>query len=251
MPKINYKILVPVLLIGLIALYLYFAHAFIFYYIGQANLKPVDTQKTHIINGGVTTSSELVYTAIGDSLTAGAGVNDYAQSFPYLVASKIAGHDQRVVLNNYSVPGYRTDDLINYLVNPALASSSNIITLLVGTNDVHGNINEKDFSQNYRTILDKLKTVTDAKVYIISIPFIGSRSLILPPYNIYYDQRIINFNKIIFNLAQEYNFNYVDIATPTKDLFKSDGAHYSADAFHPSAAGYALWANIIYDTINK
>jgi len=251
MPKINYKIVVLIASVILIALYLYLAHSYIFYRISAANLKYVNMQQVYTINDNMDSEDNVVYTALGDSLTAGAGVDDYQQSFPYIVAQKIAKNDSRVTLKDFSVPGYKTQDLLDFLVTPAVASSSDIITLLVGTNDIYNNVSQENFTENYRAILDKIKTIDAARVYLISIPFIGSQSLIFPPYSFYYDKCIENFNKIISDLAQEYGFAYVDIATPTKDLFKSDGPHYSADAFHPAAPGYALWANIIYDAINK
>ena len=88
---------------------------------------------------------------------------------------------------------------------------------------------------------------TKAKIYIINIPFIGSNSLILPPYNYYFNFRTIEFNKIIEDLAQKNNISYIDLYSPTIKEFNKSDSYYSADLFHPSAKGYAFWAKIIYD----
>jgi len=250
MPKLNYKIIIPVFVLVLIVAYFVLAYNYVFYRIGQGALTFVDMQKVYVLNEKMNTKDKLVYAALGDSLTAGVGTNKYEESWPYLVAQKLAGDSRRVVLTDFAVPGYRTDDLLNVLVDPALNAKPNVITLLIGTNDVYSNISEAEFTKNYRAILDKLKT-SSAKVYLISIPFIGSNSIILPVYSSYCDARIEKFNNIINNFAKEYGFGYIDIATPTKTLLKTDGAHYSADSFHPSASGYTLFAHIIYDHLNR
>ncbi|MEI7452540.1 MAG: SGNH/GDSL hydrolase family protein [Candidatus Falkowbacteria bacterium] len=249
MPKLNYKIIIPLFVLGLIVAYFIFAYNYVFYKIGQGGLTFVDMQKVYVLNEKLNTSDKVVYAALGDSLTAGAGASKYEESWPYLVAQKLAGDSRRVVLTDFAVPGYRTDDLLNVLVDPALNSKPDVVTLLIGTNDIYSNVSAEEFAQNYRAILEKLKSAK-TKVYLISIPFIGSSSIILPAYSSYSAARITKFNNIINNFAKEYGFAYIDIATPTKNLLKTDGTHYSADAFHPSASGYALFANLIYDHLN-
>ena len=125
-----------------------------------------------------------------------------------------------------------------------------IVTLLIGVNDVRENISEKEFKGNYTYIVNELVKNTNAKIYLISIPFIGSNTLYLPPYNIYFKNRTIEFNNIIKEIAKENNLTYIDIATPTEQIFKKDGLYYSVDSLHPSKEGYKILEQIIYDNIN-
>lgn len=234
-----------------IMIYLYLAHAHIYRRISQAHLKATDNMHTYVLGDEANGSKNLIYSALGDSLTSGAGADKYEESYPYLLAKSLAENDKVVVHKNFSYPGARTDDLIRDLLAPALASQPDLVTLLIGTNDVHGFVDTDDFEKNYEYIVRELKTKTRAKVYLISIPRIGSNTLILPPYDRYFDSKISEYNEFIKILAKNYELEYIDLDSPTADILKKDGSHYSVDSFHPSASGYALWAKILYDNIDK
>ena len=245
----NYKYLF--LILAIVILYLFLAHADIYRQLRRAGLKSPDMQHTYLINENISTSTGMIYVSLGDSLTAGAGTENYSEAYPYLVAQQLGSNEKKVILKNFSYPGAKTSDLIKDLLVPAVAEKPDMITLLIGTNDVHGNIWDEEFRNNYEYILKKLTEETQAKIYIISIPYIGSDTLLLPPYNFYYKFKAKNFNRIIKELADNYKLKYIDLTTPTAELLRQDGPHYSADAFHPSASGYKIWAKIIYDNINQ
>ena len=233
--------------------YLYLSHAYIYRKIDQAKLKSPDKNQIFIISANMDdakTGEDLTYAALGDSLTAGVGVNNYKEAYPYLIAGRLALGGSRVVLKDRSIPGAKTGDL-SALVAQAIADRPDVITLLVGVNDVHGKISLAEFKNNYGVILKRLTKETEAKIYLVNIPFIGAPNLILPPYNYYFDWKTKRFNAVIKALAETYQLGYIDLYSETEAQFKKSGAHYSPDLFHPSAEGYALWAEIIYGNINK
>jgi lysophospholipase L1-like esterase len=86
---------------------------------------------------------------------------------------------------------------------------------------------------------------TSAKIYLINLPYLGTDTLIWPPYNLYFDARTKEFNEAIAGVAKEYDLPLVDIYQ-TKAAFQSDRSYYAEDQFHPSAKGYEFWANLIY-----
>ncbi len=249
MRKFIWPIVIVLLAIGL---YFYIAHWYIYYKIGQGNLIAPDIERTYFMGHENQTAKNLIYVALGDSLTSGVGVDDYQESFPALIAQKIISADKsQITLKDFSYPGYKTNDLINNLLPQAIAVQPDIVTLLIGVNDIHNQVSAGDFENNYRTILNRLTKETKAKIYLVSLPFIGSESLLYPPYNVYFDHETVRFNEIIKQLAGDYQLKYIDIYTPTVSTFKKDGAHYSRDLFHPSAEGYRLWAQIIYDHLDR
>ena len=244
------KIYYPLILIFALAVYLYSANAFIYYRIGHGNLT-VPPRKSLYFMGNREIKPATRYVAIGDSLTYGMGATNYEDAYPYLLADKMSGSKTRIIFQNFSQPGAKTQDLIDRFLTPAISQKPDVVTLLIGVNDIHNHIGQKQFRANYKYILDHLTKETKAKIYLINIPYIGSKSVILPPLNLYFDAETNSYNKIIKELADEYQVKYIDLNSPTKDLFKTDGAHYSADSFHPSSLGYKLWAQIIYDRINN
>lgn len=243
------KLLVIIILLVLaIGLYLYLANTYTYYLFNRIGLKSPAVQNSYILNGAVS-GVNLNYVALGDSLTSGMGLNKYEESFAYLLAKDLS-ENGRVTLQNFSYPGYRTDDLIKNLLEPAIAAEPQLITLLIGTNDVHGFYGLEKFKKNYQYILERLSQATKAKIYAISLPFIGA-DIFFPPNNYYFNRQTAEFNKIIKELAAVYGAKYIDIAEPTKAMFAANGLYYAADAFHPSAVGQALWAQIIYADINQ
>lgn len=231
-----------ILLVG----YLFFAHHLIYAKIGKVSLKASDISHGYNIGQG----HRLFYTAIGDSLTAGVGVDKYEESYPYLLAKKIAGEENNIFLRVQAYPGARTADVLKDLLAPAINDNPDIVTVLLGVNDIHGFVSEKKFAENYQKILAELKTKTKAKIYAISIPYIGTDKLLLPPYDFYFKHQTIEYNKIIKNLAAANGVGYIDLFSPTENMFKNP-SFYSADLFHPSATGYGIWADVIYAYLNK
>lgn len=233
-----------------IGIYLNRSYAHIYDRIDEAALKSPDTKQVYLIGNIMTSTEPIVFVALGDSLTAGVGAEKYEQSFPYLLAQKFYGTLGPIKLINWSVPGAKTEDVIDSQLDRAINANAGIITLLIGANDIHGQIAAARFQQNYETILDRLTKQSQAEIYVINIPYIGADSLLLPPYNLYYDSQTRQYNEIIRNLCLRYRVKYIDLYSPTVELFKKSGPHYSSDLFHPSAEGYNLWAQIIYDDIN-
>jgi len=246
-----------VIIIFVIALLTYFnrSYAYIYQKIDQARLKSPDKTRVYLIEnnmniGSQTAKTSLTYAALGDSLTAGVGVDDYRESYPYLLAQYFAGNDYQITLKDRAVPGAKTKDLLSGLLPGTIDDDPDIVTVLIGVNDIHGEISQEDFKDNYDNILKRLASETKAKIYVINIPLIGANNLLLPPYNYLFDARTKEYNKIIQELALKYNVKYIDLYTPTESLFKTNGSHYAADFFHPSAEGYKIWADLIYASLN-
>lgn len=241
---------IVIIFLALIGVYLWWAHWYIYHKMGLVGLTLPNQGLNNIIKDNQQ-ANDLVYVALGDSLTAGVGVADYHQAWPTVVAQRLTTANRQIILRNFSFPGYRTVDIINNFLPRTIDAKPDIVTLLVGVNDIHGGVGKTVFKKEYQYILEQLSQKTTAKIYVVSIPYIGANNLIFPPYDAYFKAQTISFNKIIRELAQTYGATYVDIYTPTVKLFEKNGPHYSADSFHPSAEGYELWAQIIYDDINR
>jgi len=239
-------------LAAVIAAYLLLARFFIFYRIKFAGLIAPNRQDVYFAGADKAMAKNLLYVALGDSLTAGTGASNQDEAYAYLLARNLAGEkDNQVTFKNFSYPGARTSDLINDLLNPAIVAKPDLVTLLIGTNDVFGGVSREVFKKNYQLILERLTKEIRAKIYLINLPHLGLPKLLLAPYNYYFAWRTDQFNKIIRELAEKYNLSYIDLDRSTRLEFKKDRLLYAPDLFHPSAAGYKLWARIIYDDINK
>lgn len=252
MKRINKKLLILLGVIVFLGFYLYLAHFLIYYRLGHSAVKYLDRQAVYEIGDTQGDSASLVYLALGDSFSAGQGATSYQESFPYLLAVDLAKEkNTKVILKNFSVPGVRSAQVVSGQLEQALSAKADIITLLVGTNDLHGGIDKEVFKKNYIKILDELVQKTSAKIYVIGLPDTGTDGLLWLPYNYYFRYQITEYNQIIKALASDYALTYIDLENFLQSAVKDDDTYYSLDSFHPSAEGYQLWAQIIYDSFDR
>ncbi len=227
-----------------VLVYLWYAHASIYWKLGDLPIfAPKDYQSYYL---GEHTKTSLTYVAIGDSLTAGVGVDSYTQSYPYLIANSIVQNQKtEVTLIPFAIPGIRSEYVVGYFLDSVIKEEPDIITILIGTNDIHGNVSASKFKEHYEIILRTLTEKTDAKIYAINLPYIGTKNLILQPYRYYLDLRTREYNTIIKDLAGQYTVTYVDLYSAHKPQALDD-TYYARDFFHPNTVGYTLWAQTIY-----
>lgn len=187
------------------------------------------------------------YIALGDSLTAGLGVNSVKETFPYKVAESLQNRGYSMILKIYAKSGATTEDLLEKQLPQVKNQKANLITIFIGTNDLHQLSTPEKFKRNYQQIIDRLKG--QDKIVLLNLPYLGSPKLIYPPYDLLIDQRTQQFNQVIAKLAQENNLQYIDLYTPTREAFKTNLTVYSEDQFHPSEKGHQIWAEIIADNL--
>ncbi len=241
-----------IIIVGLtLGIYFNRSYSYIYKHIDKIGLTSPDRDLNYLVKNNEVASSSLVYVALGDSLTAGVGATEYSESYPYLLAQYFAGNDYQIILKDRAVPGAKTSDLLGSLLPAAIRDKPDLVTVLIGVNDVHGQVSQSDFRANYETILNRLSTETKAKIVAVNIPYLGADNLLLPPYNYLFDFRTREFNKIIAALAVKYQVKEIDLYTQTAALFKTGGSHYATDFFHPSVQGYKIWADLIYADLSN
>jgi len=232
--------------------YLYFAYAHIYNFMGEINLtKPVMPGELIIKSQArdKTGGRLLRYVAMGDSLTAGVGSQDYHNSFPYLLAKRFSKTGD-IELGNLGAPGALVADVLSNQVFPTIGFKPDIVTLLIGINDVHQRTGIKYFKADLEEILAALTAKTKAKIIVINIPYLGAGSLILPPYRYYFERETKKYNAVIKTAAAAAGVCFVDLHDQSRELFAGNPGVYSADLFHPADYGYQLWSEIIYAHID-
>lgn len=136
---------------------------------------------------------------------------------------------------NRGISGNKTKDLLGRLKPEIIDIKPDIISILIGINDVihYVDCNEtlpnNVFEEQYRTILEGIKSNTNAKIMIME-PFV------IPKDNVSkYRNDLSSKIEIIRKLAREY----ADVYMPTEGLLNSvyiggDLADFSQDGIHPS-----------------
>ncbi len=228
-------------------IYLNRSYAYFYYQIRSKNL-PKTTSRSYVIGEGKKT---LTMVSLGDSLTAGVGASSVNTSYPYLVAKNLSDGGLKMNLFDLAEPGAKTIDIIKSQLQEAISQDPDLVTILIGINDMHNFVNENQFRVNYQQIIGSLKSKTHARIVLINIPYLGSPKTLFFPYNLWIDYRTRRYNEIIKSLSNKASAEYVDLYSQTSNDFKSDNFLYSKDYFHPSDKGYILMGQIINANLSR
>lgn len=143
---------------------------------------------------------------------------------------------------NRGINGNRTEDLVNRLQRDFIDINPDIVSILIGINDVWTRAETRDwipndvFEENYRTVLKAIKEKTNAKIMMLE-PFI-----IPVEDKLYFRDDLAPKIEIIRKLAREY----ADVYMPTDGLLQSafigdDPFSFAVvDGIHPTVKGYKL-----------
>lgn len=180
----------------------------------------------------------------GDSITdAGRNRNDYhnlGEGYPKYAAEYIKKKYSNVAFEfiDLGISGNQTKDLVERLQTDFIDIKPDIVSVLIGINDVWHHADDKSwipndvFEERYRTVLKSIKEQTNAKIMIME-PF-----LIPVEDKLFFREDLAPKIEIIRKLAREYADGYL----PTDGLLQSafigdEPTSYAADGVHPTSKG--------------
>ena len=176
--------------------------------------------------------------------------NGYAKVASELI--KEAHPDKDIEFINLGIGGNRTDQLFDRLYKDAIALEPDIISILIGINDIwHRYGSEKiattdaQLELNYRTILTELRKKTNAKIMILS-PYLldceGKDAI---------REDLKTVLPIIRGLADEFADVYVPLDEHFEEALKTmpEPRYYSADGVHPNQNGAAFIGKLYAEAI--
>jgi acyl-CoA thioesterase-1 len=199
-------------------------------------------------------SEPICYLALGDSYTACAGASSSAQSWPAIVAGRLAERTGRKVgLTNPAVNGFTTLDLIDNELAHIERLKPDLITILIGVNDLVRGREIGEYQASLVTIYDKVLELNlpSGRALAISIP----NWSVVPAARQYGDPEHIRqltdtFNDIARDEAEGRGFKWVDI-TETSISGLGSAGWISSDGLHPGDSQYAAWAEVIWHGIRQ
>ena len=165
----------------------------------------------------------------------GAGYPKYAAEL-----IKADNPDKELEFINLGISGNRTGQLFDRLYPDAIALQPDVISILIGVNDIWHRYNwdmvtttDEQIELNYRCILERIKKETNAKI------------LILSPYVLDCEDKaqlkvdLETVGSIVRKLADEYADAYIDLEELFEEAIKTqpEPKFYSGDGVHPNANG--------------
>lgn len=194
-------------------------------------------------------SGPINYVALGDSTGIGVGARNggyVARLFAHINAERSGSR-----LTNLCVSGATTEDVLRSQLHRGIAANPNLVTLGIGINDIGHGLGVEEFARNYEEILSQLHKGTRAKIVVTNIPDISSAPRIPEFARGQYQQTISAFNERLAAIAARYDVTLFDVHSTTREQLPSHPEFFSGDGFHPSDAGYELWAREMWPVIAR
>jgi lysophospholipase L1-like esterase len=189
----------------------------------------------------------IIYLALGDST--GVGVGARQGGYVVRIFNRILAERTGSKLTNLCVSGATTSDVLEAQLDRGIASHPNLVTLGIGINDIGHGVGIEQFARNYEKIISTLKNQTQARIVITNIPDISSAPRIPEFARAEYQQAIIAFNQRLETIAARYQVTVFDVHSTTREHLPAHPEFFSNDGFHPSDAGYELWAAEMWPVI--
>ncbi len=181
----------------------------------------------------------LRYLALGDSYTIGTGASDAAHGWPSIIAARLGAQ-----LTNPAVNGYTTLDLIRDELPYVQRIEPDIVSVLIGVNDLVQGRSADEYRRSLTTIYD---AVAGVPVVVVSIPtwsyvpaaadFGGADHV---------DRLTRVFNEVARDQAEGRGYRWADISEASRSGVDKPG-WIASDNLHPGDAQYAAWAEAIWE----
>ena len=194
----------------------------------------------------------------GDSITdAGRekrNYHDMGAGYPHYAAEHLSAAFPQVTFEfiNQGISGNRSGQLFDRLYPDAIAFDPDVISILIGVNDVwHRHsykpvmTTDEQYEVNLRTILTTLRQMTSAKIVVLQ-PFLLDAEA-----NAHLRPEIDRIIPIANKLAAEY----ADVYIPLDELFaeemksQPEPCYYSGDGVHPNDNGRAFIGKLYAEAV--
>lgn len=182
----------------------------------------------------------------GDSVTdAGrdrSDPHDMGNGYPRYASAMIQDSfpDTEFEFVNLGISGNRTEHLVERMEADFIEIQPDIVSILIGVNDVwhhyafeYVETTDEQFESNYRTLLDAIKSRTNARILMIQ-PFLLET---VDPAKQELCEELARKQAIVKKLADEYADAYLPLGEVLHSMTEEEPAYYAADGVHPTPDG--------------
>ncbi len=195
----------------------------------------------------------------GDSITdAGRDKRNYhdlGPGYPKYAAEHIKEEfaDVDFEFINFGISGNRTSELFDRLYNDGIAFQPDIISILIGINDIWHKYSankiattDEQIALNYRCILERIKKETDAKIVVLAPFALDAED------KTYLHEGLKTVGPIVRELAEKYADVYIPLDEYFAEALKTqpEPLYYSADGVHPNENGRMFIGKLYAEAIS-
>lgn len=206
-----------------------------------------------LLLGGTACQSEpedrVRYVALGDSYTIGTSVSE-ADRWPNQLADRVP--DLQLV-GNPAVNGFTSGDLIDRELPQLDELRPELVTVLIGVNDVVRAVPERAYRANVEVILDRLLEILPAdRVVCVATP-----DYTRTPRGAEYGeperqrQGIVRVNAVLREACERRGMPFVPEIFEISERASDEPDLVAGDGLHPSAEQYRLWVDAVEPVVRS
>ena len=196
----------------------------------------------------VSEGSSLRYLALGDSYTIGTSVAE-RERWPNQLVERVPGLE---LVGNLAVNGYTSADLIEEELPEVDGHAPDVVSVLIGVNDVVQGVPDSRYAANVALILDELLTVLrPERIICVATP----DYTVTPSGGSFGDpdlQRdgIVRVNAILREACESRAIRFVPEVFEISQAARDDSSLVADDGLHPSGAQYSRWVDAIAPVVD-
>lgn len=189
----------------------------------------------------------------GDSIT-DCGRGDYGNpyatgcGYPRLLEADLMAQDGDCEVMNYGISGNRVVDLLARWKRDCLNLKPDVITILIGVNDVwhefgnHDGVSVLLFEEVYRILLRETFAALPQTRLILMGAYVMPGPATTPDWDVFSGE-VAARREVTRKLAEEFGLTYVDLQEAFDEAQKKFPAQrWTGDGVHPTAAGHEVIA---------
>ncbi|HKB24307.1 MAG TPA: SGNH/GDSL hydrolase family protein [Methylomirabilota bacterium] len=195
-------------------------------------------------------SPVVSYVALGDSTVEGVGASRPELNYVSRIHARLRAVYPSARLTNLGVGGATSGDVLARQLDRAIERRPHLVTLSVGPNDITTGVRVETYEKNLETILGRLARETTAVVVANLIPDLA----LTPRFNRRRERDAvaaltIGFNDVLARRARAHGVQLVDLYAASRRELPQRPELVWSDGYHPSDAGYARWAELLWEGI--
>jgi acyl-CoA thioesterase-1 len=219
------------------------------YTASQVKLAPFRNPSSFPLSFGMN-HPERTYVVFGDSTAAGQGAI-YEKGIAVRTATQLATRFN-IQLINLGVSGAVVHDVLTKQLPKAQNLHPDIVLLSVGANDVTHLTSLESIATDLTQIITKLKAQNCAvQIILTGAPDMGTTLLFAQPLRFLAGVQATRINLPFQRVIEKQQVLMTPIAQKTGPIFAKDPSLFASDSFHPNEKGYAVWASVINETMNR
>ena len=192
-------------------------------------------------------STAVLYVALGDSTVEGVGATSPERNYVSQLHERLRTVYPHARVANLGVGGATSADVLRRQLDRAIELRPNLVTLSIGPNDITTRVPVGAYEKNVDTILGRLRHETAAVVVVNLIPDLA----VTPRFSRSRVREVVGRQTIVFNEAlgrtgRAHGAELVDLYGASQRELPLHPELVWSDGYHPSDAGYARWAELVW-----